>query len=139
MVFLPLPDSRRIVGIPEIILVGRLLQPSLLALSLTGLAALGFGTEALPLAVAIIRGKQFLAVQTDASTLLSFFHGFPNQRNHCPDEQRKEEENPAGRKIRTAKKEENFAVNPPNKIQAKKIQFQTAGFAPFSNRPWQRH
>jgi len=41
------------------------------------------------------------------------------------------------RKTKTAKKEENFSANLPKKIQAKKIHFQTARFAPFSNRPWQ--
>jgi hypothetical protein len=79
MVFLPLPDPRRIVGVPEILLVGRFLQPSLLALSLAELAAVGFGTETLPLAIAIIRKKIFLAVQAFASTLLSF-HWVPKPK-----------------------------------------------------------
>jgi hypothetical protein len=46
------------------------------------------------------------------------------------------EENLARRKIKTAKKEENFSVNLLKKMAAKKIHFQTARFAGIRSRPW---
>jgi hypothetical protein len=44
------------------------------------------------------------------------------------------EENPAGRKIKAAKKEENFCVKLEKKTAAKKIHFQTARFEGISFR-----
>src|SRR5713226_1683593 len=80
MLFLPLADSRGMVGIPEIVLVLRLGQPSLLAGSFAGLLAVGFGTEALPFPAAIVRNKQVVAVQTLALVFGSL-HRFQIQRN----------------------------------------------------------
>jgi hypothetical protein len=48
------------------------------------------------------------------------------------------EENLARRKIKTAKKEENFSVNLLKKMAAKKIHFQTARFAGIRSRPCQK-
>jgi len=83
MVFLPLPNSRRIFGVAKIILVGRFLQPTLLAGAFAHLATVGFGTETLPLPISIIRKKRFLAVETFASSLLSF-HWVPKPKEPLP-------------------------------------------------------
>jgi|SRR5438105_11259838 len=123
MVFLPLPNSRRIFGVAKIILVGRFLQPTLLAGAFAHLATVGFGTETLPLPISIcIEPSEFsLGSQTKGTT--------------PPKIKRRREENPLGRKIRTAKKEEKLLVNCGNKTAAKKIHFESARIAPFPPRP----
>ena len=63
VLLLPEADPRGIWGVSKIILVLRLGQPSLLAGSFAGLLAIAFCTEALPRSAAIIRNKQFVAVQ----------------------------------------------------------------------------
>ena len=47
-------------------------------------------------------------------------------------------ENPAGRRLRVVKKEEDFSANPPKKTRRKKIPFQTVSFASIPLRSWQR-
>jgi hypothetical protein len=47
------------------------------------------------------------------------------------------EENPPDRKLRPAKKEEDFSANALKKMPAKKIPFQIAGFDPFPFHRWQ--
>jgi hypothetical protein len=48
------------------------------------------------------------------------------------------EENPAGRRLRPEKKEEEFSANLSKKTQRKKIPFQTAGFVSLPLRRWQK-
>src|SRR5512139_3877739 len=93
MLLLPLANSGGVVRVSEIVLVPRLIQPGLLALSPAGLATLGLGTEALARAIPVIRKKMFHAVEAFAAALRSL-HGFPK-----PKEPVSEQSEEAGKKI----------------------------------------
>jgi len=76
MGLLPLPHVSRLLGIPEVILVLGFGEPGLLAVPAARLAALGFGTEALACATAVIGNKLFVAVEAIAAAFRSL-HQFP--------------------------------------------------------------
>jgi hypothetical protein len=109
------------VGLPEIILILRLGQPGLLAGSLAGLLAVGFGTEALPFSASIVRKKQFGAVQTLA-LVFGALHRFQIQRNQVSEnseperkkiQRKKHQEREEGRKAFNESAEENGAEEHP--------------------------
>lgn len=98
MVLLPLPNPFGIFRISEIIFVAGFLQPGLLAGSFADLLTLGFGAEALPSPVPVIRKKKFVAVQAITAARLRL-HWFQNPRNQsgknpsdCRRKSRSEEE-----------------------------------------------
>ena len=98
MGLLPLPNPFGIFRISEIIFVAGFLQPSLLAGSFAGLLTLGFGAEALPPPVPVVRKKKFFAVQAITAARLRL-HWFQNRRNqsgknpsNCRRKSRREEE-----------------------------------------------
>jgi hypothetical protein len=123
MLLLPVADSLGIPGIPEIILVLRLGQPSPHEFAFPGRAAVGFEAIALALSASIIGKKKFLAVQTLASGS-RWLHWFQKIKGTSIGKRREtEEENPAARKVRKTKKEEEFLANRSKKIQRKKIPF----------------
>jgi len=57
----PLLDARHVLGITEVVAVGRLAQPSPLAGRLARLAAIGFPAVLLPGAIAVIREEKGVA------------------------------------------------------------------------------
>jgi len=122
VVFLPFPDPLGIFFVTEIFFVSQFCQPNDLAISPSSLLAPRLGAESLAVPVAVIRKKIFLAVQAVAAALLSV-HWLNNQTNHSRKNQSKEGRKSRRRKIKTAKKEENFSVNCSKKTQAKKIHF----------------
>ena len=129
MLLLPVADPLGILGVTEVILVLRLGQPSPHELPFSGLAALGFGTVALAPAAPVIGKKKFLAVQALVSGS-GRLHRFQTQKETSIGRpSQKTEENPAGRRLRPEKKEEDFSANLSKKIQRKKIPFQTGSFA----------
>jgi hypothetical protein len=70
----------------------------------------------------VIGKKKFLAVQALASGL--WLHWFQNEKEPSIENRgRRTEENPAARKVRAEKKEEEFSANLSKKIQRKKIPF----------------
>jgi hypothetical protein len=76
MLLLPVTNPLGVLGVPEVLLVLGLGQPSPLELAFPGLAAVGFEAIALALANPIIGKKQFLAVQAlvSRSRRLRRFH-----------------------------------------------------------------
>ena len=58
------------------------------------------------------------------------------RRNQYRNRKNQAEENPPGRRLTKAKKEEDFSANGSKKRPAKKIQFQTGGFDPFLFHRW---
>jgi hypothetical protein len=54
-----------------------------------------------------------------------------------PNRSEQAEENPPARRLKRAKKEEEFSANPSKKIQRKKIQFHIGSFASIPPRRWQ--
>lgn len=133
---MPLAHAPGLIGIPEIILVVWLGQPGLLALSFARLAALGFGTVALPGSATVIGDIVFLAVKAFAAAF-GGLHGFPKRRElRLQGALDKKEENPPPKNNqKTEEGIKNFSESgeedPP-----KKIHFYTARFAPFSLRRW---
>jgi hypothetical protein len=63
------------------------------------------------------------------------FIGLGIKRRHCRKLEGSREEKPEGRKLREAKKEEEFSANFSKKIQRKKIHFQTARYEGIPFRP----
>jgi hypothetical protein len=84
MLLLPVANPLGILGIPEIVLVLGLGQPSPLEFALPGLTAVGFKAIALTLTSPAIGKKKFLAVQALASRFrrLCRFH---NQEEPVPE------------------------------------------------------
>jgi hypothetical protein len=78
MLLLPVSNPLGVLGIPEIVLVLGLGQPSPLELAFPGLTALGVKAIALALATTSIGKKKFLAVQALASGV-RWFCRFHNQ------------------------------------------------------------
>ena len=75
----PLLDAGHVLGITEVVTVGRFAQPSPLAGRLAGLLAIGFPAVLLPGAIAVIREEKGAA--TAALTSLWFVaHREPKQR-----------------------------------------------------------
>ncbi len=137
MPLLPVAHPLGVLGIPEIILVLRFSQPSSLRLSLAGSTAIGFEAMALALNIPVIGKKKFLAVQTFAAGFQRL-HRFQNWEEPVigkPNYQA--EENPPGRRLTKAKKEEDFSANASKKSPAKKIHFYTGSFDPFPFWRWQ--
>jgi hypothetical protein len=79
MLLLPVPDFLGVGGIPEVILVLRLGQPSPLKLALSGLAAVGFEAITLAMASPAVGKKEFLAVQALVAGS-RWLHWFQNQK-----------------------------------------------------------
>ena len=123
MLLLPVAGALGVLVVPEIILVLRLGQPSPHELALPGLAAVGFQAIALALPAPVIGKKKFLAVQALAVGLRRL-HRFQNKKGtSIGNWSRRTEENPAARKVRAEKKEEEFSANRSKKIHWKKIPF----------------
>ena len=73
MGFAPLADPIDVFGAAEVVAVLRFAQPAALALGFAGLAALGLAAELLMPAVAKVRIKQLVAMQT--LTPIGLSHG----------------------------------------------------------------
>src|SRR5260370_1692257 len=133
MLFLPVADPLGVLLIPEIILVLRLGQPSPLRLAdgpcdtrvlsnSTGVAHSDNRQEKVPCSSGTCVGLSAASwVPKSKGTIIG---------NRCEEA----EENPPGRRLRTAKKEEEFSENPAKKIQRKKIPFQIGSFASIPSR-----
>jgi hypothetical protein len=136
MLLLPVANTLRVLVIPEVILVLRFGQPSSLRLALAGFTAVGLLAIALALSVPIIRKKKFLAVQAFASGSRRL-HRFQYQEEPRVENRKNQaEENPPERKLKPAKKEEDFSMNASKKMPAKKIQFLTGDFDPVPFHHW---
>jgi len=137
MFLLPVANPFGVLVIPEVILVLRFGQPSSLRRALVSFTAVGLLAIALALSVPIIGKKKFLAVQTFASGLRRL-HRFQNQEEPVSETARTNaEENPPARKLKPAKKEEDFSADASKKRPAKKIQFLTGDFDPLRFHCWQ--
>jgi len=79
MLLLPVAGSLGVLGVPEIILVLRLGQPTTHELAFPGLAAVVLEAIALALSTPIIGKKKFIAVQAFASGLRRL-HRFQNKK-----------------------------------------------------------
>jgi hypothetical protein len=136
VLLLPVANPFGVLVIPEVILVLRFGQPSSLRRALVGFTAVGLLAIALALSVPIIGKKKFLAVQTFASGLRRL-HRFQNQEEPVSETARTNaEENPPARKLKPAKKEEDFSADASKKRPAKKIQFLTGDFDPLRFHCW---
>jgi len=122
MLLLPLPDRLGVFFVAEIVLVSRFGQPGALGSPLPGLLTFDLGTKALSLTMPVIWKKKSLAVRAFTAPLLSL-HRFKIKPISLKKIQLKKAETPAGRKLRTAKKEEDFSVNLWKKTPKKKIHF----------------
>ena len=136
MLLLPVANPLGVLVIPEVVLVLRFGQPGSLRLALASLAAINLLAITLAFSVSIIGKKKFLAVEAFASGLRRL-HRFQNQQEPSIGNRKNQtEENPPGRKLKPAKKEEDFSANTSKKMPVKKIQFQAVDFDPLPFHRW---
>jgi hypothetical protein len=102
---------------------------------LAGFTTIEFGTKVLTVSVPVVGKKKFLAVQAFAAASLRRHRGSKSKEPVSDNCDRNDEENPAGRRLRREKKEQESLVNLPKKTQAKKIHLLTARFASIRFRP----
>jgi len=102
----PGSDALHVSGAGEVILVGRLLEPALLAGGFARLAALGVGTVALPLGTARVGNEEGLTLLTLTLSGLTS-HGPESPQVHDRDDhsvkEENDEENEAGKRSKKMK------------------------------------
>jgi hypothetical protein len=137
MLLLPVANPLGVLVIPEVILVLRFGQPSSLRLALAGFTAVSLLAIALALSVPIIGKKKFLAVEAVASGRRRLHRVPKSAGTSIGNRKNQAEQNPPGRRLKPAKKEEDPSGKLAKKIPANKIQSQTGDFDPLPFHRWQ--